>query len=101
MRVDLVFLCNAYHHIEERAGYFRRLRNDLAEGGRVAIVDMKRTPLVRLLTPPGHWTSLETMRREMEAAGYRMDASFDFLPVQGFAVFSVPRAETRDAPAAD
>ena len=92
-RMDLVFLCNAYHHIGGRAGYFRRLRSDLAEGGRVAIVDMKLTPLVRLLTPPGHWTSVDTMRKEMQEAGYRMDASFDFLPVQGFAVFSVASGE--------
>ena len=48
---------------------------------------------MRLLAPPGHWTPLETMREEMEQAGYRMDASFDFLPAQSFAVFSVANQE--------
>jgi precorrin-6B methylase 2 len=100
-KVDLVFLCNAYHHIEGRTTYFDRLRQDLAAGGRVAILDLKLSPLVRLLAPAGHWTPLETMREEMKEAGYRMDESFDFLPVQSFAVFSVASDELRNVPAAE
>jgi len=92
-KIDLVFLCNAYHHIEGRATYFDRLRQDLDVGGRVAILDLKLSPLVRLLAPAGHWTPLERMREEMEEAGYRMDESFDFLPAQSFAVFSVASRE--------
>jgi SAM-dependent methyltransferase len=91
--IDLVFLCNAYHHIEGRTTYFDRLRQDLADGGRVAILDLKLSPLVRLLAPAGHWTPLETMHEEMLEAGYRMDESFDFLPAQSFEVFSVASHE--------
>jgi ubiquinone/menaquinone biosynthesis C-methylase UbiE len=89
--LDLVFLCNSYHHIKNRPEYFARLRNDLKPGGRVAIIDMKISALVRLTVPAGHWTTVETMQQEMQEAGYRLITSLDFLPAQNFALFT-PRA---------
>jgi ubiquinone/menaquinone biosynthesis C-methylase UbiE len=87
--VDLVFLVNTYHHIEDRPAYFSRLKADLREPGRVAIIDMRDdlTGILRLFATDGHWTRLESMREEMEQAGYRPAASFEFLPVQSFEVF--------------
>jgi hypothetical protein len=35
----------------------------------------------------GHATGDDVIRREMEAAGYRLDAAHDFLPRQSFLVF--------------
>jgi arsenite methyltransferase len=86
--IDLVFLCNTFHHIEDRVAYFDRLRGDLAEGGRVALIDLRGILLVRFFVPHGHWTTVETMAEEMAQASYRLDEDFDFLPAQGFAVFS-------------
>jgi ubiquinone/menaquinone biosynthesis C-methylase UbiE len=94
--LDLIFLCNSYHHIKNRAEYFARLRNDLRPGGRVAIIDMKVSALVRLTVPAGHWTTVETMHGEMQEAGYRPIAGFDFLPAQNFVLFS-PRATVDNA----
>ena len=37
--VDLVFLCNTYHHLSMRSDYFKRVRESLKPGGRVAIID--------------------------------------------------------------
>jgi ubiquinone/menaquinone biosynthesis C-methylase UbiE len=85
--IDLVLLCNSYHHIEDRVAYFNRLHGDLAPDARVAVVDMKAGLLFRLLGPPGHWTAVETMTEEMAGASYTLDRRFDFLPVQNFAVF--------------
>jgi ubiquinone/menaquinone biosynthesis C-methylase UbiE len=85
--IDLVLLCNSYHHLENRVAYFDRLRRDLAPDGRVAVVDMKASLLVRLLVPPDHWTSVETITVEMERASYRLSGRFDYLPAQNFAVF--------------
>lgn len=85
--VDLAFLCHSYHHIEDRSGYFNRLRNDLGRNGRVAIIDLMPTPLVKLLLPSDHWTSVELMNSEMQLAHYRVDASYDFLPGQSFSVY--------------
>lgn len=89
--IDLVFLCNVYHHIDNRATYFSDLRRDLAPGARVAIIDIGAEPPLRWLSPPDHSTDLETLVDEMAAAGYVVAGSFDFLPLQNFVVFE--RAE--------
>jgi precorrin-6B methylase 2 len=89
--LDLIFLCNSYHHIKNQTEYFARLRDDLKPGGRVAVIDMKVSALVRLTVPAGHWTTVETMEGEMQEAGYRLITSFEFLPAQNFGLFT-PRA---------
>ena len=85
--IHLVFLCNVYHHIDDRATYFSDLRRDLAPGARVAIIDIGGAAPLRWLSPPGHSTDLDTLVDEMAAAGYDVAASFDFLPLQNFVVF--------------
>src|SRR5437879_4989917 len=37
--VDLVFICNTYHHLEKRADYLKRVKASLTKKGRVAIID--------------------------------------------------------------
>jgi hypothetical protein len=88
MKVDLAFLCNSYHHIEDRTTYFERLKTDLTSSGRVAVLDLRGVPLVRLMAPAGHWSSPESIRREMEGAGFQQTRSHDFLPIQSFLIFS-------------
>ena len=39
--LDLVFLCDVFHHIEDLPGFFGHVRTSLKEGGRLAIVDFK------------------------------------------------------------
>ncbi len=87
--MDLVFLCNTYHHIESRSVYFKRLKQDLKKGGRVAVIDMRDdvTGLGSLFVDEGHWTSWADLLGEMEIAGYTLEQRFDFLPVQNFAIF--------------
>ncbi len=86
--IDLVFLCNSYHHIKDRVAYFDQMRKDLSPKGRVAVIDLKVSFLVRLLAPAGHWTTVETMTVEMQKANYSRRHNFDYLPAQNFAVFS-------------
>lgn len=86
--IDLIFLCHSYHHIENRSDYFDRLRKDLDKGGRVAVIDLRPTPLVKLLLPSDHWTTKETMDNEMRLAHYGVEGSFDFLPGQSFTIYS-------------
>ncbi len=85
--IDVVFLCNVYHHIDDRVKYFSDLRRDLAPGARVAVVDIRGGAPVRWLSPPGHSTDVDTLVDEMASAGYDVAASFDFLPLQDFVVF--------------
>jgi predicted methyltransferase len=92
--IDVALTSNTYHHIEDRAAYFRRLQNDLSPDGRVAHVDERHDvpPPIRWLQTSGHWTEPASMRAEMTEAGYRKVEAFDFLPMQSFQVF-VPIAE--------
>lgn len=86
--IDLVFLCNAYHHLDERPDYFARLREDLTPRGRVAAVEPLDSGFAVLVNPPGHATPIEAMREEMAAAGYHPVRSFDFLPIQSLEIFA-------------
>jgi ubiquinone/menaquinone biosynthesis C-methylase UbiE len=85
--IDLVFLCNSYHHIENRPSYFDRLRSDLSPEGRVVIVDLKPNLLVRAFVPSDHWIKVEPTLEEMSAANYHLSQTYEFLPVQHFLVF--------------
>jgi predicted methyltransferase len=87
-RVDVVLLSTVYHHIESRVAYMTRLRRVLAPGGRVAIVEPRPGwESWLILLPPGHGVGVDTIRQEMDAAGYRLAGSHDFLPAHSFEVF--------------
>jgi len=85
-KVDLILLVDVYHHIEDRAPYFRRLRASLRPGGRIAIVDF------RLDSPQGPPRAArvapDVVIAEMKAAGYAVAARHSFLPYQYFLVFA-------------
>jgi len=85
--IDLVFSCNTFHHIDARIAYFDRLKSDIAPGGRVVIVDLKDSLVVKLIGLGHHATTVAELTGEMESAGYQLSAQFDFLPIQNFAAF--------------
>jgi len=84
-KVDLALFVDGYHHVESREGYFRRLRDSLAPGGRVAVIDF------RLDSPEGPPREAriapEKVKAEMKKAGYVLVAEHAFLPYQYFLVF--------------
>lgn len=87
--VDLILIVNTYHHIEDRPDYFRRLQRDLRPGGRVAVIEPNQDlhGVLSLALDEGHKSSAPAVVAEMAQAGYRLEASFEFLPVQIFEVF--------------
>jgi cyclopropane fatty-acyl-phospholipid synthase-like methyltransferase len=85
-KVDVALLVDVYHHIEDRERYFRRLKEALKPGGRVAIVDF--TLDSEIGPPPRARLAPERVKRELAAAGYALAAEHDFLPNQYFLVFS-------------
>ena len=84
-KVDMILLVDVYHHIEDRARYFRVLRGALRPGGRIAIIDFT------LDSPQGPPRAVrvapETVKAEMQAAGHALAAQHRFLPHQYFLVF--------------
>ena len=83
--VDLLFVSNTYHHLTERVKYFKAMADRLRPHGRVAVIDYKDEGLWASLF--GQATGKETVRRELEEAGYQLINEFDFLPKQHFQVF--------------
>lgn len=85
--VDLVFMRNVTHHMKNRVEYFKNLEDLLKPGGRIAIIEYKKSGFSfhRMF---GHYVPKETLIEEMEEAGYRVEKSFDFLPEQSFTIFS-------------
>lgn len=96
--VDLVFLCNTYHHISDRVAYFGKVRRMLRAGGRVAVVDFKLID-----TPVGprkaHRVGPKTLTRELAAAGFRrLSLDTKTLPYQYIALFELNPDTPRRAP---
>jgi len=86
--VDLVFVCNVYHHLEDRPAYFSTMKAALKAGGRIAIVDFyhdARSGDVGF--PRKHLVARETVVADMGKAGYRLHREHDFLPRQYFLEF--------------
>lgn len=94
--VDLVFLSNTYHHLENRVDYFRRVRVALRPQGRLAIVEFSGSGWL------GQWmrhsTEREVILAELGEAGYRLEQQFDFLPRQHFLIFAAAGPASPSAP---
>ena len=84
--VTLVFSCDTYHHMEDRAAYFRSLLRSLTPDGRVAILDFHPHGLFSGFL--GHGTDKTVVQREMESAGYWLSGDFTFIDRQHFQVFA-------------
>ncbi len=80
--VDLVFICNTYHHLEDRVEFFRKLKEFVRLQGRVAIIDFKEDEGFL-----GHETPAATIETEMAQAGYDLQEKFDYLSKQNFMIF--------------
>ena len=87
--IDLLFLCNTYHHLEERTKYFSDTRSSLKPGGRLAIIDFYNDERSgELGFPKQHLVPRETVIAELAKAGYRLVREHTFLPRQYFLEFT-------------
>ena len=84
-KADLILMVDVFHHIEDRASYFRKLRASLKPGGRVAIIDFRidspEGPPKAARIAPGRVIA------ELKGAGYTLAREHRFLPNQYFLVF--------------
>lgn len=96
--VDVIFMCDTYHHINNRVAYFTKARQSLRQGGRLVILDM-----VRAGKNQDHSVVREEVIEELQQAGFRLTKEFDLLlPRQYFFTFEAvtvstdERKESRD-----
>lgn len=83
--VDLVLLVNVQGLIVNPGDYFRRLRQSLKSGGRVAIIAAR--PEAPVGSPKQMRAPADEVKRDMARQGYGVVAEHDFLPHQYFLVF--------------
>ena len=73
--VDVVFMCNVIHHIEDPTAYFAGVAGSLRPGGKVVIVDFRKDNPDDAPGPPAAMRmSVEQISGIMSAAGYHLAA---------------------------
>ena len=85
--VDMVFICNTVHHIENRDRYYPYITRALREGGRLVVIDFYNRPLP--VPSPRVKIARSNMIKEIERAGFHLVEEYDFLPHQYFLVFEL------------
>jgi cyclopropane fatty-acyl-phospholipid synthase-like methyltransferase len=80
--VDMAFIVNTYHHIENRADYFNKVKKGLRADGELVIIDFFKVD-----TPVGpsmdHKVSIDQVVFELKEAGYNsFEITVDLLPYQ-------------------
>ena len=68
--VDMVFLVNVYHHIEDRIHYFEKVRSGIKPGGSLVVIDFYKKELP-VGPPPDHKVSFMTTLTELNQAGFK------------------------------
>jgi ubiquinone/menaquinone biosynthesis C-methylase UbiE len=82
--VDVIFICDSLHHIDDRGTYVETLRRYLRPGGRLAIIDFDEDfPHI----DPSMQYSTEELDGWLSQAGYEPEASYDFIPENFFRIY--------------
>ena len=84
--VDTIFICDVWHHIEERAAYLVKLKKALKPGGRIVVVDFKEGKLP-VGPPPSMKITEKELVGEFAAVGLRVSRRHEMLPHQYFLEF--------------
>lgn len=80
--LDLAFICNTYHHLEDREVYLRKVRKALKPDGRLVIVDFYKKEGIPVGPPMHMRLSEETVQKELQEAGLKLTEKLTFLPYQ-------------------
>ena len=89
--VDLVYVCDTYHHFEQPGPVLASIRKALRAGGRMVVIDFERIPGV---TPQQRFQHVradkQTAIKEIEAAGFRFVEEKKLMRENYFVVFERP-----------
>lgn len=87
--VDVVFLCNTYHHLTDRVAYLKRLSKSLKKNGRIIIIDFFKKALPVGPSSLDHKLAKELVLEEFQEAGYKLQHDRDLLPYQYYLEFGL------------
>ena len=86
--VDLVFICDTYHHFEYPHDMMLSIRAALKPGGSVVVVDFRKIPGVSTAWVMGHVRSNEAVVvEEIKSAGFKLVEDNDLLRTNYFLRF--------------
>jgi arsenite methyltransferase len=88
--VDTIFICDVWHHIENRPAYLKKLRNALKPGGRIVIIDFHKRELP-VGPPPSMKIDAAELVSEFAKADLTVHREHTFLPYQYFFEFRATR----------
>jgi arsenite methyltransferase len=88
--IDRVFICNVWHHVDDQAGYLRKLARALKPTGQLVMVDFHKRHLP-VGPPVAMKIAREDLVSQMEAHGFRLAQEHTFLPHQYFLAFAPAR----------
>ena len=88
--VDLVFLCNVYHHLEDTVAYIEKAKTALAPNGRIVVIDFFHDERSgKLGFSKHHLVPQERVRKDLHQAGFNLVREHTFLPRQYFLEFNL------------
>jgi ubiquinone/menaquinone biosynthesis C-methylase UbiE len=86
--VDLVFICDTYHHFEFPAKTMASIHRALKPGGRLAMIDFERIEGVSSEWIMGHVRAgKEVFQSEIEAANFELEEELDLFDENYFLIF--------------
>lgn len=86
--LDIIFMRNVTHHIDNRNEYFKRLKKYLKKDGKFVIIEYQKKNNKSFSSMFGHYVKKETLIDEMKRAGYKLIKEYNFLPEQNFTIYT-------------
>ena len=87
--VDLAFICDVLHHIQDRAPYIKALAADLKPGGRIAVIDFE-AGMGGHRGQPEMQVSQEQANEFMTAAGLKQVEEINLFEDKYFVIWAKP-----------
>jgi ubiquinone/menaquinone biosynthesis C-methylase UbiE len=85
--INRFFICNTWHHIQNRPQYVARMKKMLKPGGQIIIIDYKKKQLP-VGPPPEMKLAKREVIAEVEAGGFKLAKEHDLLEYQYFLIFT-------------
>ncbi|MCA9470859.1 MAG: methyltransferase domain-containing protein [Nitrospirales bacterium] len=86
--IDLIFICNVYHHLKNPSSFLEKAKSALSVNGRVVIIDFYHDERSgKLGFSKHHLVPEETVIKQMQEAGFTLSRRETFLPRQYFLEF--------------
>ena len=87
-KIDLAYVCDTYHHFEYPHAMLASIHQALKKNGRLVVIDFRKDPKLNNAWVMGHVRAdQQTVRREVEQAGFRHVKDENFLQGNYFMVF--------------